>query len=117
MDGLGGSVRRLVWRLVKARKEDVSSAAEFYEVAKRYSAITMLCINTHEINSNRDFLDQRWDGIRPIPNLQKVHHVEASGGSSVKYAFVSTMAPKVHRFTTTKPTNRITEDDILNDLV
>lgn len=116
VDGVGGSVKRLVWRLVKARKETVATAEDFFQVAKRHSKTTILQVNVPEVTKNRAFLDQHWETVRGVPGLQKVHHVVAAGNDSINYSTVAMMPSKTHRFSVAKA-SRLTANDVLDELV
>lgn len=116
VDGIGGTVKRLVWRLVKSRKESVANAEQFFEVAKRNSSSAVLKVMTQDVEKNKAFLDQRWQSVRPIPSLQKVHHIVAAGNNAIRYATVARMHTKLHSFNMVARRRFDTTDNIIDNI-
>lgn len=68
VDGIGGTIKRLVWREIKARKETVNTAFEFYNCAiKLTNSIEVKFISKNEIKEATPLLKDRWMNLKPIP--------------------------------------------------
>ena len=84
IDGIGGEVKRCVWRAVLQGKEVVSSASDFYEVAKRLSQkITVLNVSASQIQSDTAHLHERWAQYRPLRGIQTCHYVRPQGEKEI----------------------------------
>lgn len=117
VDGVGGTLKRQVWRLVKARKAIVEDAKSFCDVAKKHSNIIIMPINSPAIVANKAFLDEKWEGVKGIPALQKVHHVVARGNNSVDYSTVAGMVTSLHQFKAgPRSSGRLLDSDIVDNL-
>lgn len=60
VDGVGGSIKRTVWKVVKGRKAVVSSAEDFYKVAKeKCTNINVLYVYKQEVSYYSENLEAR----------------------------------------------------------
>lgn len=77
VDGLGGTVKRLVWRAVQGRLAIINSAVEFYNFcASKCKGIKALYVCSEYINKFVPQLDKRWENLSPIPKIQSSHHFQ-----------------------------------------
>ena len=84
VDGLGGTVKRSVWRYVRSGKACASNPMEFYHVAKeRNPEIQIEFVSQEHIEKDRYVLNEHWDKTCPIPNTQQLHSVIAHGPNCV----------------------------------
>ncbi|XP_063222679.1 uncharacterized protein LOC134531076 isoform X2 [Bacillus rossius redtenbacheri] len=76
VNGVGGTLKRTVWRKVKSRQEIVNSPVEFFQCTERnVKGVTVIFISAEEVKSSSSLLDERWEKVQPIPHLHKVHFV------------------------------------------
>ena len=85
VDGIGGTLKRTVWRHVKAERAHVMNASEYSTPGKQ------LCPNIHiefipkeDIAQQTTFLDAKWASIRAIPRTHHIHCVKTHGSDKVK---------------------------------
>ena len=84
VDGIGGCLKRLVWRRVKARQCDVTCATEFVSACKDANIDTVL-FSPEEIDTTFHELDQEF-GILTAPkvaNIQRSHQWIAKDSDQV----------------------------------
>lgn len=84
VDGIGGSVKRSVWRSVKAGKSAVASAKQFASVAEdRNPNVKIIFIDKSEVGKAKETLECLWRNALPIPNCQSVHFIQPYGESHI----------------------------------
>ncbi|CAF1514548.1 unnamed protein product, partial [Rotaria sordida] len=78
VDGVGGSVKRLVWKGVMAKQCIISNANDFahYAIAVAKN-INIIYVDVQDIKFQSSLLDQRWDQVRAVPNTLQIHYVKA----------------------------------------
>ena len=83
--GIGGTVKRAVWRHVKAERTHMTSASEYSTLGKQ------LCPNIHikfiskeEITKLASFLDTKWSNTKPVPGTHHIHYVKSHGRDRVQ---------------------------------
>ena len=107
MDGLGGSLKRLVRGKVLSRKAVVNNACDFADQCSSSTA-TIVVVKPQDILEKHDFLNQRWEQISTLKGTQQVHHVKALGSDYVEHGRVSQgMDFREHTFTTAQKQNRL----------
>lgn len=92
IDGIGGTVKRAVWRRVLQGNVVISSAKEFYECAKHACPnINVLFLSSDDMSCDRTILSEKWNAAqpKPIPNLHKIHYVRASNPQVVAVSAIS----------------------------
>ena len=68
VDGIGGTVKRVVWKECMTGKV-IDNAQDFVKFAsEKCPNINVIFISVTDIENNREELDERWDGILPLPN-------------------------------------------------
>ena len=84
VDGIGGTVKRAVWRHVKAERAHMTNASEYSTLGK------WLCPNIHikfvskeEIAELTSYLDTKWSNTKPVPGTHHVHCVKSHGSDRV----------------------------------
>ena len=78
MDGVGGTVKRAVWRRTLQGQSIVNNAAEFAEVAMTACPnVTVLYVPASEVAEVKLQLDVLWDNHVPtaIPQLRAHHYI------------------------------------------
>lgn len=87
VDGIGGTVKRTVWRLVKSRQCIVSCAEQFYECARNaIKGVTVLFTSAEDVDAASNCLNTRWDSVKAIPKLHKFHCFHPVGQGVIKAA-------------------------------
>lgn len=81
VDGLGGTVKRSVWRYVRSGKGNAATLMSFYKTAvERNPGMRVEFISKDAIEEKWEILEARWPSILPIPNTRKIHYVVPMGG-------------------------------------
>ena len=84
VDGLGGTVKRSVWRYVRSSRGNAGTPILFYQVAKeRNPEVNVHFIPKIQIEENRSHLERYWNEIKAVPNTHKTHFVKSKGPYSV----------------------------------
>ena len=84
VDGIGGTVKRTVWRHIKAGSSHATSAHDFYLVAKETNPnINVEFISKEKIQQSEQKLLHTWKQVRNVPNIRKMHTVRARDAESV----------------------------------
>lgn len=85
VDGVGGSVKRMVWERVKCRQARVSTAEQFYKccIDLCKPGIRVLLMESSVINQFRNFLENRWQKTFAIPHVQSKHYFRALNKQSI----------------------------------
>ncbi|XP_046662375.1 uncharacterized protein LOC124358190 [Homalodisca vitripennis] len=81
VDGVGGTVKRMVWEQVKSRRTTVTSAEEFFECCQKQceaNKIKVMYVDVKDIEECQELLESRWAAVRPIPKVQSMHYLRAS---------------------------------------
>ena len=90
VDGIGGTVKRTVWRNVRCEKNHILNAKEYAELAKQLCPnIQIDFISKNLIDEQSGFLNAKWEGVLAVPGTHKVHCIQASGSDKVKVADIS----------------------------
>ena len=92
VDGVGGTVKRAVWRRILQEKVVINTAEEFYHCAKECCPnICMLFVSSGEIAHVRTELEALWVTKEPrrIPSTHEVHFVKAASATRLDVAVVS----------------------------
>jgi len=86
VDGVGGTVKRLVWRRVLAEKVIVSDAASFFNCAvSANTGICVLFVSANDVELNRAALNERWSCVTGIPGTHSIHSVVAVNDTTVMH--------------------------------
>ena len=120
VDGVGGTVKRAVWRHVRSHQAHVSTPEQYSEVA------TQRCPNVHikyipkeQIDSLRGFLDKKWENVVTVPGTHQIHFVQSYGPNSVKVADTSCATEiriaQIRRTSTDGPDSTTDDTDNAND--
>ena len=82
VDGIGGSVKRFVWRKVKSRQYSVSDAVSFSRAAEEMAHVVTMHISKNDIDEKNNDLNVNgiFKGAPAIPKIAKCHHVEIRNG-------------------------------------
>lgn len=119
VDGLGGSVKRVIRKKVLSRKSVVGNAAEFVNVYQVDSSqVKLVLVAVEEIEGMKSFLDQRWSLISTLKGTQQIHHLTAKGNYCVTHSRASQGMPtSTHCFVNIGPSSNIQENRILDSEV
>jgi hypothetical protein len=78
MDGVGGSVKRLVRKGVMANQCAIRNAKDFVYYATAVAKnINIILIDAQLFKSQSSLLDQRRNKVRSIPNTLKIHYIKS----------------------------------------
>ena len=80
IDGIGGTVKRVVWRRILREQAVINSAKEFAEIASTACpCINILFVSNEEVQAAMKELDEVWSEKAPktIPNTWKYHFFKA----------------------------------------
>lgn len=96
VDGLGGTVKRVAWTGVKARKVILNSAEDFYKYVKtEVKGIHIAFVSKADIENDKNLLDSLWEHVVAIKGVQIQHHFEAVDNVSIAVARTSKSNPIV----------------------
>ena len=85
VDGIGGTVKRAIWRHVKAERAHVTNASEYSTLGTKVCPnILVKFIPKEEIAQQTMFLDSKWENVRAIPQTHHIHCVKAHGSNLVQ---------------------------------
>ena len=86
MDGLGGSVKRSVWRH-RSGQAHIPTAEQYTSVAKeRNPNVLIHFIPKSSIDKMNAFLDAKWEGVVAVPQTHKMHCFIPHGKDTVMVA-------------------------------
>ena len=84
MDGLGGTVKRAVWRHVRSGKVNITTAEEYAKIAEQHNPkIHVQCIAKGDIDPIKPQLDAKWEDVLAVPKTHKMHCIIPKGKGMV----------------------------------
>lgn len=92
VDGVGGTVKRTVWRRILQRRVIINSAEQFAEVARECCPnIRILFVSKNEIEKVKERLDEKWlqQPVKSIPGTQALHYAVAINVSDLQVRPIS----------------------------
>ena len=90
VDGIGGTVKRTVWRHIKTEKHHITSAQEYATLAKELCQnILVQYIPKDEVEKNHAFLDVRWEGFFSLPGTQQLHFIKPHGSDKLQVSDIT----------------------------
>ena len=97
IDGIGGEVKRSVWREVLKGKAVFNDAFGFYQVASKLNAkINILYVSQTDIEGLTVNLQKRWDNSKTVVGTQAFHFIKPDGKDSVACGKNSIFTQKPH---------------------
>lgn len=91
VDRIGGTVKRTVWRNIRAGKVFVSTPEEYASIASALiSNVHIKYISAEEISCNSEILNRYWEKILPVPSIHSVHCVKAISPNKIIISDTST---------------------------
>ena len=99
VDGLGGTLKRLVWLDIMAG-DHCSSARDFVDICQQKSkAVIVGLVQQAQYDSTKFLLENTFKTISGIPDIRKQHHINVLHKNIVEYAQYATSENKyVFRF-------------------
>ena len=92
VDGIGGTIKRMVWNAVMSRKAAVVDAQSFVEVASGISrSVNISLVDKKEIQYISDSigLEKCFSKAKPLPGISRFHCMEPQGNESVNCCLYS----------------------------
>ena len=92
VDGVGGTVKRTVWRRILQRRAIINSAEEFAGVARECCPnIRILFVSKKDTEKVKECLDEKWlkQPVNSIPGTQALHYAVAISASDLQVQPVS----------------------------
>ena len=84
IDGIGGEVKRAVWRSVLQGKNVVSTSDQFFDVAQSLCRkITVLKVNQQQIKDDTAHLPERWETCQAVQGTQSLHFVRPAADGNI----------------------------------
>ena len=85
VDGIGRTLKREVWRHVKAERAHVTNASEYSTLGKQLCPnINIEFVSKEDIVELTNFLDTKWSNTKPVLGTHKVHCVKSQGSDIVQ---------------------------------
>ena len=73
MDGLGGTVKRAVWRHVRSGQVHITTAEKYAKIAEQLNPkIHVQFIAKGDIDQIKPQLDAKWEGVLAVPKTHKM---------------------------------------------
>ncbi|CAF1573778.1 unnamed protein product [Adineta ricciae] len=89
VDGIGGSLKRLVYLAILSGLQ-CKSAADFVKIGRSKTAIISIDeIEQHEIDDSKTQLEHIFKSVKPVPETKKIHSIKAIGDNIVEYKYYS----------------------------
>ena len=90
VDGIGGTLKRAVWRNIRAEKNHITSPQEYATLAKELCPnVTVEYIPKSDIDKESAFLDAKWERVVAVPRTHRLHCIKPLGADKVKVADTS----------------------------
>jgi hypothetical protein len=90
VDGIGGTVKRLVWSAILAG-EICRSANDFIQIAKKKTNKIILVETTEDVIQNsKNTLENIFKNIKTVPETQKMHSVKVVDKNTLEFRNYST---------------------------
>ena len=90
VDGIGGTIKRAVWRRVKSESVHITSAEQYAVVAAECCPnIHVHFISKSDIQEVQPFLEARWKNVVAVPRTRQMHCFTASGSDKLMVADTS----------------------------
>lgn len=99
VDGIGGTLKRLVWLEIMAGKP-CSSAEDFVKICQQKTkSITTIFVKQVQLDVTKSMLTQTFSRVVSIPNIRKYHHFQALHKNVILFSQYTTSADQyVFRF-------------------
>ena len=73
--GIGGTVKRTVWRHIRSERSHVTTPHDYAALAKQLcSNVQIEFVAKSEIDQQFAFLDAKWEGVMAVPQTQSSLH-------------------------------------------
>ena len=80
VDGIGGTVKRAVWRCVRSGNGQATSPVAFYDLAKlRNAGVDVKYVSQETIQQKKEMLEAHWSNTIPVANTHQLHFVKSRG--------------------------------------
>ena len=90
VDGVGGTLKRLVWLEIMAGKR-CSSAEDFVKICQeKTKTISVIFVQQAQFDITESMLEKAFSNIVNLPGIQKQHHIQALHKNVIQYARYST---------------------------
>lgn len=95
VDGIGGTVKRTVYGEVMSGKR-CNNASDFVRLIKdKGTAVIINELTTDDIDDAQEKLQDLFDNVKPVPNIQKLHSMCVAGVDTLKCKMYSNSAKHV----------------------
>ena len=85
VDGIGSTLKRAVWRHVKAERAHVTNPSQYADLGKQLCPnIRIEFVSKEDIAQYTSFLDEKWENTKAVPGTHQVHCVRADGSDFVE---------------------------------
>ena len=90
VDGIGGTLKRLIWLEIMAGKTCLS-AEDFVKIChQKTKTISVIFVRQVQFDITKSMLEKSFSNIVSIPSIQKQHHIQALHKDVIQYARYST---------------------------
>lgn len=82
VDGIGATIKRSLWTAIMSRQAKINTPAEafnFFVQNKKLDGVTVLYCDKNQIKQNTGCLKKRWEHLKAIKNIQKMHFFQNAG--------------------------------------
>ncbi len=89
MDGVGGSIKRLVYMAILSGQQ-CKSAADFVRIGQsKTTAIQLVEMEQHQIDHSRMQLENIFQSVKSVPETKKTHSVKTLSNNSIELKYYS----------------------------
>jgi len=102
VDGIGGTMKRTVWRRIMQGQADINDVKDFAQVAKEACpSINVIVIGADAVSECKSSLETKWQSNPPatIPQTHQMHYAHAINAHVLEVSDVSPFLGSVAKFT------------------
>ena len=102
VDGLGGTMKRTVWRRIMQGRAVINNAKDFAQVAKEACpSINVIVIGADAVSECKSSLETKWQSNPPatIPQTHQMHYARAINAHVLEVSDISPFLGSVAKFT------------------
>ena len=99
VDGVGGSVKRIVSREMKANRININNPLSYFKCAEsKCDKINVLYVSNEEVETRKAFLNDMWEGLKSLPRTRDLHSITTLEKGIVAVGVTSGNANQVFHF-------------------
>ena len=91
VDGVGGTVKRMVMAEVISRRANIQTSQDYATVAKKVCrGVNIIHISKEDVEAERSILDLvAFNQVKSLNGIRKLHNIQVLGPNKVEYSIFS----------------------------